>query len=167
LIRSKPENKISNIEASESVKAVITKEVRSANNYMSTKSSSSLSPTSSIPLATTISLSSSPSSSSSLLVKEPENLNRSLNINQKNSNPAPSRKSISNLESLAASMKGKKKMTTLDKSRLDWNKFVEKEGIRDELTHYNKDGYVEKTNFLNAVDERLDAQRQNIKRTQR
>lgn len=167
MIRSKPENKISNIEASESVKAVITKEVRSANNYMSTKSSSSLSPTSSIPLATTISPSSSPSSSSSLLVKEPENLNRSLNINQKNSNPAPSRKSISNLESLAASMKGKKKMTTLDKSRLDWNKFVEKEGIRDELTHYNKDGYVEKTNFLNAVDERLDAQRQNIKRTQR
>lgn len=32
------------------------------------------------------------------------------------------------------------KMNTLEKSRLDWNGYVEKEGIRDELKYKNKDG---------------------------
>lgn len=36
----------------------------------------------------------------------------------------------------------KKKMGCLDKSKLDWNKFVEKEGIKEELVTHNrgKDG---------------------------
>ena len=34
------------------------------------------------------------------------------------------------------------KLTTLEKSKLDWNQFVDKEGIRDELTQNKKDGYV-------------------------
>lgn len=32
------------------------------------------------------------------------------------------------------------KMNTLEKSRLDWNGYVEKEGLRDELKYKNKDG---------------------------
>ncbi|KAI9262067.1 bucentaur or craniofacial development-domain-containing protein [Sporodiniella umbellata] len=46
------------------------------------------------------------------------------------------------------------KMNTLEKSKLDWQKFVEKEGIKDELKYKNKDGYMEKVDFLQRVDER-------------
>ncbi|KAI7886925.1 BCNT-domain-containing protein [Lichtheimia hyalospora FSU 10163] len=46
------------------------------------------------------------------------------------------------------------KMNTLEKSRLDWNGYVEKEGIRDELKYKNKDGYMEKVAFLQRVDDR-------------
>ncbi|CDS04806.1 hypothetical protein LRAMOSA07336 [Lichtheimia ramosa] len=46
------------------------------------------------------------------------------------------------------------KMNTLEKSRLDWNGYVEKEGLRDELKYKNKDGYMEKVAFLQRVDDR-------------
>jgi hypothetical protein len=41
------------------------------------------------------------------------------------------------------------KMGCLDKSKLDWEQFVEQEGIKEELTTFNKGkhGYV---NFLNG-----------------
>ena len=34
-----------------------------------------------------------------------------------------------------------KKVSTIEKSSLDWDKFKEKEGIEEELTQYTKDGY--------------------------
>jgi hypothetical protein len=46
------------------------------------------------------------------------------------------------------------RLNTLEKSKLDWNKFIEEEGIKDELVRKNKDGYLEKVAFLNRVDER-------------
>ncbi|KAL1926990.1 hypothetical protein VTP01DRAFT_5320 [Rhizomucor pusillus] len=46
------------------------------------------------------------------------------------------------------------KMNTLEKSRLDWQGYVEREGIRDELKYKNKDGYMEKVAFLQRVDDR-------------
>ncbi|KAI9487297.1 MAG: bucentaur or craniofacial development-domain-containing protein [Benjaminiella poitrasii] len=46
------------------------------------------------------------------------------------------------------------KMNTLEKSKLDWQKYVDREGIRDELTYKNKDGYMEKVAFLQRVDDR-------------
>ncbi|KAI8393649.1 bucentaur or craniofacial development-domain-containing protein [Radiomyces spectabilis] len=46
------------------------------------------------------------------------------------------------------------KMNTLDKSRLDWQHYVDREGIRDDLKYRNKDGYMEKVAFLNRVDDR-------------
>ncbi|KAI9321244.1 bucentaur or craniofacial development-domain-containing protein [Dichotomocladium elegans] len=46
------------------------------------------------------------------------------------------------------------KMNTLDKSRADWQGFVDREGIQDDLKYKNKDGYMEKVAFLNRVDER-------------
>ncbi|KAI8987499.1 bucentaur or craniofacial development-domain-containing protein [Mycotypha africana] len=46
------------------------------------------------------------------------------------------------------------KMNTLEKSKLDWNNYVEKEGIKDELSYKNKDGYMEKVAFLQRVDDR-------------
>jgi len=53
----------------------------------------------------------------------------------------------SNLEEMA---KGNKpaKLNVLEKSRLDWAGFVDKEGIQDDLTRYNKDGYIERQEFL-------------------
>jgi len=48
------------------------------------------------------------------------------------------------------------KMGTLDKSKMDWNKFVDEEGIKEDLQSHNrgKDGYVEKQMFLERSDHR-------------
>ncbi|AET38025.1 Swc5p Ecym_2279 [Eremothecium cymbalariae DBVPG len=45
----------------------------------------------------------------------------------------------------------KPKLTTLEKSKLDWATYVDKEGINDELQLHNKDGYLAKQDFLNKV----------------
>lgn len=56
----------------------------------------------------------------------------------------------SNLEEM---VKGNKpaKLNVLEKSRLDWAQFVDKEGIQDDLKQYNKDGYVERQEFLKRM----------------
>ncbi|KAH8553935.1 bucentaur or craniofacial development-domain-containing protein [Umbelopsis sp. PMI_123] len=46
------------------------------------------------------------------------------------------------------------KMNTLDKSKLDWQGYVDREGIREDLKYKNKDGYMEKVEFLQRVDDR-------------
>ncbi|CAM0138804.1 hypothetical protein VKS41_005984 [Umbelopsis sp. WA50703] len=46
------------------------------------------------------------------------------------------------------------KMNTLDKSKLDWQGYVDREGIREDLKYRNKDGYMEKVAFLQRVDDR-------------
>ncbi|XP_009078135.1 PREDICTED: craniofacial development protein 1, partial [Acanthisitta chloris] len=50
----------------------------------------------------------------------------------------------------------KQKMSTLEKSKLDWENFKEEEGIVEELAIHNrgKDGYIEKKAFLERVDHR-------------
>lgn len=50
----------------------------------------------------------------------------------------------------------KQKMSTLEKSKLDWDAFKSEEGIADELAIHNrgKEGYVERKNFLERVDHR-------------
>ena len=50
----------------------------------------------------------------------------------------------------------KSKMGCLDKSKLDWDSFVEKEGIKEELSTFNKgkEGFVEKQAFLERADHR-------------
>ncbi|KAG0048483.1 Craniofacial development protein 1 [Gryganskiella cystojenkinii] len=72
----------------------------------------------------------------------------------------------STLDELAATYGVKKppKMNTLEKSKLDWNAFVGKEGIEDELKHHNKDGYMEKVAFLQRTDERRDKEYQTLKK---
>lgn len=50
---------------------------------------------------------------------------------------------------------GKKdKISTLEKSKLDWNKFKQSEGIDEEIKTFNrgKDGYLEKQDFLQRTD---------------
>lgn len=47
----------------------------------------------------------------------------------------------SNLSEIAASLKNKpQKINTLEKSKMDWNKYVDKEGLVDELKYHNKNG---------------------------
>jgi hypothetical protein len=48
------------------------------------------------------------------------------------------------------------KLSTLEKSRLDWATYVDKNKINDELKYKNKAGYLEKQDFLNRVDSRRD-----------
>ncbi|KAJ1723196.1 hypothetical protein LPJ53_002458 [Coemansia erecta] len=47
-----------------------------------------------------------------------------------------------------------KRENTLDIARKEWTGFVAKEGIREDLDRANKDGYVERQEFLRRVDER-------------
>ncbi|XP_016350132.1 craniofacial development protein 1-like [Sinocyclocheilus anshuiensis] len=48
----------------------------------------------------------------------------------------------------------KQKMSTLEKSKMDWDAFKTEEGISDELAIHNrgKEGYVERKHFLERVD---------------
>jgi len=46
------------------------------------------------------------------------------------------------------------KISTLEKSRLDWAKYVDKEKIHDELKYKNKAGYLDNQDFLNRVSTR-------------
>uniref|UniRef100_A0A1E1XBT2 Craniofacial development protein 1 n=1 Tax=Amblyomma aureolatum TaxID=187763 RepID=A0A1E1XBT2_9ACAR len=50
----------------------------------------------------------------------------------------------------------KTKMSTLEKSKLDWDRFKQEEGIAEELKSHNlgKGGYLEKQAFLQRTDER-------------
>lgn len=78
-------------------------------------------------------------------------------LKRKSSSPisSTSKRPKSNLNSLMNKYKIKEpKMNTLEKSKLDWKGFVQKEGIEDELKYKNKDGYMEKVAFLNRVDDR-------------
>jgi len=71
------------------------------------------------------------------------------NVKPETSKPVARRpvKRKSNLEEMA---KGGKpaKLNVLEKSRLDWAGFVDREGINDDLKRFNKDGYVERQEFL-------------------
>lgn len=63
-------------------------------------------------------------------------------------------KRVGGLSSVLGQISKKPKLSTLEKSRLDWNSFKDQEGIHDELRNFNKDGYLEKQAFLQRADER-------------
>ncbi|XP_077565826.1 craniofacial development protein 1 isoform X2 [Stigmatopora nigra] len=69
----------------------------------------------------------------------------------------PSSKRPAGMCSLLNRIGGKKqKISTLEKSKMDWDAFKHEEGITEELAIHNrgKDGYVERKNFLERVDHR-------------
>ncbi|KAJ8281164.1 hypothetical protein GJAV_G00064260 [Gymnothorax javanicus] len=71
--------------------------------------------------------------------------------------PGPSVKRPAGMSSILSQIGGKKqKMSTLEKSRLDWDAYKSEEGIGDELATHNrgKEGYIERKNFLERVDHR-------------
>ncbi|EMR11030.1 hypothetical protein PNEG_00628 [Pneumocystis murina B123] len=67
----------------------------------------------------------------------------------------PLRKPTKRLSSLEISNNKPVKLNTLEKSRLDWAKFVDKEGISEELKNASKDGYMDKQLFLQVAEERM------------
>ncbi|CAG8757876.1 2058_t:CDS:2 [Dentiscutata erythropus] len=65
----------------------------------------------------------------------------------------------STLGQLAASLSKKpKKLNTLEKSKIDWKNYVDQEGIVDELKYHNKNGYIEKQEFLQRTYEARDSE---------
>ncbi|KAI9599563.1 hypothetical protein BDF19DRAFT_462248 [Syncephalis fuscata] len=58
-----------------------------------------------------------------------------------------------NREDIIASYLGKSEAAQIC-SKSDWDSFVDREGIRDELTFVNKDGYLEKQAFLDRAADR-------------
>ncbi|XP_077425720.1 craniofacial development protein 1 isoform X4 [Vanacampus margaritifer] len=71
--------------------------------------------------------------------------------------PSPDSKRPAGMSGLLSRMGGKKpKMSTLEKSKMDWDAFKYEEGISEELAIHNRgrDGYVERKNFLERVDHR-------------
>lgn len=61
----------------------------------------------------------------------------------------------------------KNKLTTLEKSRLDWASYVDENKIKDELALHNKAGYLDKQEFLGRMDARRDEQYQKAKERER
>ncbi|XP_023123185.1 craniofacial development protein 1 [Amphiprion ocellaris] len=71
--------------------------------------------------------------------------------------PGPSAKRPAGMSSVLDRIGGKKqKMSTLEKSKMDWDAFKSEEGITEELAIHNRgrEGYVERKNFLERVDHR-------------
>ncbi|KAK9326263.1 bucentaur or craniofacial development-domain-containing protein [Lipomyces orientalis] len=65
----------------------------------------------------------------------------------------PRKRKGSSLEAMAAQGKPKK-LNTLEKSKLDWQGFMQEEGIEDDIRRHNKGGYLHKQDFLSRVEEK-------------
>lgn len=61
----------------------------------------------------------------------------------------------------------RQKLSTLEKSRLDWASFVDKRKIGDELKLHNKAGYLDKQEFLGRVELKRDLQYQEARLEER
>uniref|UniRef100_A0A8C9YRC7 Craniofacial development protein 1 n=1 Tax=Sander lucioperca TaxID=283035 RepID=A0A8C9YRC7_SANLU len=71
--------------------------------------------------------------------------------------PGPSTKRPAGVSGILGRIGAKKqKMSTLEKSKMDWDAFKSEEGITEELAIHNRgrEGYVERKNFLERVDHR-------------
>ncbi|TDH09109.1 hypothetical protein EPR50_G00083170 [Perca flavescens] len=71
--------------------------------------------------------------------------------------PGPSAKRPAGVSGILGRIGAKKqKMSTLEKSKMDWDAFKSEEGITEELAIHNRgrEGYVERKNFLERVDHR-------------
>ncbi|KAM0791580.1 hypothetical protein ACM66B_006024 [Microbotryomycetes sp. NB124-2] len=72
------------------------------------------------------------------------------------------------LNALAAQLKKPPKLNTLEKSKLDWNKFVSKEeGLADTLSQSRKNGYLDKQDFLDKAQQAKDEAWEQSKSTRR
>ncbi|CAH8580579.1 unnamed protein product [Schistosoma mattheei] len=60
------------------------------------------------------------------------------------------------LQNLKSTINSLPKLSTLEKSRLDWKQYVQKESLEDDLKAHNKgkEGYLERQAFFNRASER-------------
>lgn len=65
-------------------------------------------------------------------------------------------KRLGGLQGALGKLSKKPKLSTLEKSKLDWNTFKDEEGIAEDLKFHNKgkNGFVEKKMFLERTDNR-------------
>ncbi|XP_055529257.1 craniofacial development protein 1 [Wyeomyia smithii] len=86
----------------------------------------------------------------------PKAANATVSSNVKSGFPRPllGRPATGGLGSVLSQIGKKNKLSTLEKSKLDWNSFKRTEGIEEELQTHNKgkDGYLEKQDFLERAD---------------
>lgn len=63
-------------------------------------------------------------------------------------------KGLAGIGSVLSQLGKKQKISTLEKSKLDWDRFKKEENIEEELATYNKgkDGYLERQDFLQRAD---------------
>lgn len=61
----------------------------------------------------------------------------------------------------------KQKLSTLEKSRLDWASFVDKKKLKDDLSTHNKGGYLDKQEFLGRLQDKRDEHYQKAKEEER
>lgn len=63
-------------------------------------------------------------------------------------------KSLGGIGSVLSQLGKKPKISTLEKSKLDWDRYKKEENIEEELATYNKgkDGYLERQDFLQRAD---------------
>lgn len=62
------------------------------------------------------------------------------------------KKPVSNLSALLNEVKGKNKLSSLQKSKYDWKKYTSDENIEIELEQNKKNGYIQKLSFLQQTD---------------
>ena len=76
-----------------------------------------------------------------------------------------SQESSQSLDNFVQSLESKKSISTIDKSSYDWDRFKDKEGIKEEVEKAKKNGqevtlyvlsdrYIDKQEFLSRVDQR-------------
>ncbi|CAH0546959.1 unnamed protein product [Brassicogethes aeneus] len=73
-----------------------------------------------------------------------------------NSQKTPVRSSLSGISSVLSQLGKKAKISTLEKTKLDWDSYKKQENIEEELQNYNKgkDGYLDRQDFLERADHR-------------
>jgi len=74
----------------------------------------------------------------------------------KGSGPSQAKRKSGGLSNILSTLNKKPKLTTLEKSKLDWMQFKKDEDIEEELTSFTRsnDSYVERLNFLDRTDQR-------------
>eukprot|EP01126_Amoeba_proteus_P043091 TRINITY_DN4707_c0_g1_i12.p1 TRINITY_DN4707_c0_g1~~TRINITY_DN4707_c0_g1_i12.p1 ORF type:complete len:263 (+),score=67.95 TRINITY_DN4707_c0_g1_i12:76-789(+) len=77
------------------------------------------------------------------------------------------RKRGADVVSLLGTSKGKKKISTLQKSSLDWQNFKSKNNLDDELEQQTKDGFLERQAFLARSDLRQFEVEKQVRNTDR
>jgi len=87
-----------------------------------------------------------------MTAKEAESVGAKVTTNTKKKGTAAASTPNNNMSSILESLKGKKKITTIQKSTLDWGKYKKEEKLEDELEQQRKDGYLEKQAFLQRAD---------------
>lgn len=91
-------------------------------------------------------------------IKESQSLKKPENVKAKFAGESlellPTKRNRASLDQLAKELSKKKSITSLTKSKLDWEKFKEKNNLEDELAQNRKDGFLGKRDFLDIARER-------------